>query len=496
DIVDASHKVRGGSLSFADGIKRIEASKAVIAERWKAYIATSLTEDEKALAAGAERAAFNSNAVIADIVKLLQEMNVDRLAMLLDTRLYPAIEPTTAAIDKLVALQISETQRETAAAGAAAHVNGQIMIAAGSAALLLALLGLVIVRRLVTAPLGRLTTRLERMGEGDLDSAVEDQDRKDEVGRMALRVDGLRETSRRMQAMEREKLAAASAGLERSEQLIAVIRTLSQVVLGASQRVASGAETITAQATILASAAEDTQQRSVTARNSLEGNTASIQSMAAATSQLAISIQDVAGQGFRIVEAVELMAERADVADGEAARLSDIAARAGEAVDLITTVAEQTNLLALNATIEAARAGEAGRGFAVVAGEVKGLAGQAARASHEIRSLIGDMGRTGDSLRAGISGMVGGVGDLKEVAEFVRHAVEEQSRATEAISRSVEETAQVASVILGDVEATSQSAQETGRAASEASDVAESLLHASSELREALDALERQMRAA
>jgi methyl-accepting chemotaxis protein len=496
DIVDTSHKVRGGTLTFAEGAARIEASQKVIAERWSAYMTTKRSEEEKALAAVAESAASRSNALIADILGLLAESNMGRLEMLLDTRLYPVIEPTTAAIDKLVGLQISETQRETAALGAAARVSGRVQRGAAVAVLLLALLSQILIRRLVTAPIGRLTQRLERMGEGDLESPVEDMGRKDEVGRMARRVDGLRASSRNLRAMEQRKLEAANTDLARSEELIDAIRAVSPVVLDASRRVAKGAETIAARAEGLIVAAEDTQRRSASARASLQGNTASIQSMAAATSELAISIQDVAGQGLRIVEAVDGMANKASSADGEAVRLSAIAARAGAAVDLITTVAEQTNLLALNATIEAARAGEAGRGFAVVAAEVKGLAGQAARASEEIRSLLGDMGNAGASLRAGISTIIGGVGDLKLVADFVRDAVEEQSRSTEAISRSIEETAQVAGVILDDVAATSQSAEETREAAMEASRVGELLLHASSELRDALDVLERRMRAA
>ncbi|TXM89919.1 hypothetical protein FV222_26050 [Methylobacterium sp. WL103] len=59
-----------------------------------------------------------------------------------------------------------------------------------------------------------------------------------------------------------------------------------------------------------------------------------------------------------------------------------------DGVGPISGIAGQTNLPALNATIEAARAGEAGRGFAVVAAEVKELASQTARATHEIAGQI------------------------------------------------------------------------------------------------------------
>ncbi len=233
---------------------------------------------------------------------------------------------------------------------------------------------------------------------------------------------------------------------------------------------------------IVRDSAAETANRASSAEKSLHANTESIQSMAAATSEMSATIAEVASNGQRIVASVESMSEKASAAGQRIDELNRVAVSASTAVDLISSVAAQTNLLALNATIEAARAGDAGRGFAVVAAEVKALAEQAAKATTDIRGLIGEMTGTASALQEAVSEVLGGIGDVRSIACYLSASVEQQSQSTAAISRGIEEAAQVASLILNDVQTMNRSAQETGDAAHGVAAVAQDLGKASTQL--------------
>jgi methyl-accepting chemotaxis protein len=496
DIVDTSHKVRGQSFTFEQGLDSVQKSLVVIKERWTAYLATYLTEDEKALVAQVEAQKAQTDAGVQQLIAVLKGGQLPAIAEFNDKQLYPIIEPMTAVIDKLVNYQIVESEAEARRAAVTASVSTLIMWVVLTISLCIVVSAFYVVTRGVLMPLARLTKAVSSVGEAELDSKVPDQDRKDEIGSMARVIERLRHGSIELRDMEHARAGAAEEEIQRKSMVLASIRELGDQVSAAVDLVRRSAAAIGDTSGVMKDSASDTAKRAGSAEGSLHANTESIQSMAAAASEMSATIAEVAANGQRIVHSVEVMSDRANAAGAQIDALNRVSSSATQAVDLIAAVAEKTNLLALNATIEAARAGEAGRGFAVVASEVKDLAGQAARATTDIRTLIDEMNNTALALQGAVSEVLGGIGDVRSIACYLSASVEQQSQSTAAISRGIEEAAQVASLILSDVETMSRSAQETGDAAEGVSAVALELTEASMKLGGEMTAFEERMRAA
>jgi methyl-accepting chemotaxis protein len=212
-----------------------------------------------------------------------------------------------------------------------------------------------------------------------------------------------------------------------------------------------------------------------------------MQSVAAATEELSISVDEIGRrvrESNQIAEAAVLQAQQTD---GRIGKLSRAAQEIGDVVKLIAAIAEQTNLLALNATIEAARAGEAGRGFAVVASEVKSLASQTAKATDEISShILGMQGAT-----------IGGtIARISSIASTIASAVQQQSSATQEIAHSVQSVAQGTHQAAANITKVNRGATETGSASEDVLNSARTLSSESTRLRQELDRFMTNIRAA
>ncbi len=195
---------------------------------------------------------------------------------------------------------------------------------------------------------------------------------------------------------------------------------------------------------------------------------ASASQTSGAAETLAIRLHDLSTSITAIAASADQQAQRSDDASsisdggrGAVAALTQRSQTITSFAESIHEIATRTNLLALNATIEASRAGEAGRGFAVVAHEVKQLAGEAARATGEIRHLADSMHGGAEVAQDALSEITAMVGDLATAAEAIRAAVDAQRETATAIDRSARDTATGAAFMAERVRGVAAMAGET-----------------------------------
>lgn len=201
----------------------------------------------------------------------------------------------------------------------------------------------------------------------------------------------------------------------------------------------------------------------------------SIQSVAAATEQMVMTVSEISRNASQAAEVASNAVTVTDAASDAIGRLDASGKQISEVVKLISSIAQQTNLLALNATIEAARAGEAGRGFAVVANEVKELSKETASATQEIGQKIDAIQSDTERTVGAISEITKIVADVADIANSIAAAVEEQSVTTSDISQTLTEAATGSSAIAELIGGLNEGAQSSKASADSTLESARSL---------------------
>jgi methyl-accepting chemotaxis protein len=221
-----------------------------------------------------------------------------------------------------------------------------------------------------------------------------------------------------------------------------------------AKRMAEASETMIAAAR---NASEGTSQAKIASTNAA----GDVSSVANASEQLLISIEEISKQVVQSTTVVQKAVTEAVGTNAGMARLSAAARRVGDVVSLISRIAAQTNLLALNATIEAARAGEAGRGFAVVAQEVKTLATQTAKATQDISGQIADMQAATETSVQAIDLIARKISEVEHISMIIASAVQEQGASTQEITRNVRSAASGTAAMSSFVENVAMAVTET-----------------------------------
>jgi methyl-accepting chemotaxis protein len=352
----------------------------------------------------------------------------------------------------------------------------------------------------IVHPIRGMTASMGELADGNHETEIPSQDRKDEIGKMAAAVqvfkdnmiENLRlqeeqkkadaelakaqeEEAKREQERAEAEAEQARIAKQRAETLDRLTTDFERVVNEALSVFSSASNQLESSAQELSATAEETSTQSTVVASASEEASTNVQTVATATEELSASVQEIGRQVSESARIAREAVEESDRANDKVRGLEAAAQKIGEVVELINDIASQTNLLALNATIEAARAGEAGKGFAVVATEVKSLADQTAKATDEIGGQITEIQSATADAVAAIDAIGTTIRSVDDISGSIAAAVEEQGASTQEIAINIQQVAQGSREVNSNISNVSEAAGKTGSAAVQVLSAAQSL---------------------
>ena len=365
------------------------------------------------------------------------------------------------------------------------------LVLGGSAIVLLLVAGGVLWS--ITLPITYLERRMRSLSQGDVQTAIEGCERKDEIGAMARAVLIFRDNAIARAALEDAALLERQRERQRQSQMEHLIGKFRASVGDIVSSVNTGVGAMSGTAATLEEAALRAEQTAGSARMAASESSQHISAVSAAAEQLTASITEISTQVRGTSDRVGKATECARQTVLSVSSLAQLADKVGAIVEMIRSIAQQTNLLALNATIEAARAGEAGKGFAVVASEVKTLAGQTAIATDEIATQVAAIQAATHCAVQEIRSITGAVAEIDTLTTVVASSVEQQSHATNEIARAMSRASDGSTTATKNVENVAQVICETSSEAGRVTTATTLLSHSAGRLTEAVEAFLREL---
>ncbi len=470
-IVDAAHKARNGNVPLSEAAGNVRGASKKISDHWGKYRATKIVGEEEQIATKVEQDRVAADRAVADLQLILDRGDRAALDQFVVNRLYPAVDPVSGSIAKLVGLQIEIARSDTNGALTSAANGLLIIILLVLAAFVVAGASLFIIAKKVVEPIRRLSQTIHGLARENSEAEVPHREQKDEIGDIARAVDAFRTS-----VVEKERLRANEAAAVQERVTSSLAEGLSALAGGdltyqvkiafpaeyerlktdfnaAVMELRTAMKSISHSTGNIHGGSGEISQASDDLSRRTEQQAASLEETAAAMTEITATVQNNssgANEAAKLVRQTQAEAQESEKVVGAAVSAMTEIEKSSQEVNKIISVIEkiafQTNLLALNASVEAAHAGEAGKAFAVVANEVRALAQRAADAAQEIGQLISNstgqvqngVGLVNDAGKA-LQRIIGQVHEIHSHVTQIAAASEQQSSALAQVNTAINE---------------------------------------------------------
>jgi methyl-accepting chemotaxis protein len=442
---------------------RIDANIKTINGLWEKYMATTLTPEEKQLAAEFEKnRGLWVHEILLPLTQALKngDYSTETVSKFLKGNRTHGLSAAKN-LDDLMDLQVRVAKEEYERAQGNYRTVQMLAIGSIIGGVGLGFLIAFWIIRSITGPLNQMRATIGEVEKnGDFTRRIP-VDTEDEVGQTA----------------------------KSFNQLMATLQQILGQILDSAAKVSDAAQSLSSSSGQVAARSSSQSEATSSMAAAVEEMTVSINHVSDST-HAAVDISRKSGKlstegGEIINNAVSEMSQIAETVHHTAQAIEELGQHSNQIssiVQVIKDVAEQTNLLALNAAIEAARAGEQGRGFAVVADEVRKLAERTTKATEEITQMIGAIQHsaktavsTMDSAVGQVSGGVALANQAGSAIIQIKNGAEQVVSVINDISSALAEQSSASNDIAGQVERVAQMTEENSAAAAETASAANNL---------------------